>query len=68
VERPFYTVEELSEILEMRSKSILNAISAERFPIPTYKVGRHRVADREVVRQWFENQRAEGLSKITTNA
>lgn len=67
MDRPFYTMEELSELLCMSTKGILNAVSAERFPIPTYKVGKHRVADREVVRHYFEAQRAKGMSELTTS-
>lgn len=39
------SVEQLADLLHMKAKSILNAISADRFPIPTYKAGRIRLAN-----------------------
>ena len=66
MDRPYLNLTELSELFGIKKSSLLNAISDERFCCPTYKLGRHRVADRAVVEAYFTAKRAEGLSKITT--
>lgn len=50
-------VKDLSDFMRMGEKSILNAISAERFPIRTAKKGRSRVADVRDVADWWDKQR-----------
>lgn len=66
MDRPYLNLTELCDLFDMKKSSILNAISDERFCCPTYKLGRQRVADKEVVEAYFSAKRAEGLSKITT--
>ncbi|MEA3639935.1 MAG: helix-turn-helix domain-containing protein [Lamprobacter sp.] len=38
------TVDDLADVLKMSPKTIRNSISSEQFPIPTYKIGRRRLA------------------------
>lgn len=64
--KPYYNVEELAEIVGVTPKGLLNAVSRGNFPIPTYKLGRMRVADKKVVEKYFEEKRAEGMAQITT--
>lgn len=64
MEKPYYTAPELAELMGMTVKSLHNALHAERFPIPTYKLGKIRVADKEVVRQFFAQKSVEGLQKL----
>jgi hypothetical protein len=66
MERPYLDLIELAALFGIKKSSLLNAISNEKFCCPTYKLGRHRVADREVVEAYFNAHRAEGLSQITT--
>ena len=66
MEKPYYNMSELAEIMSMSLKGLHNALHNETFPIPTYKLGKFRVADKEVVSYYFEQKRAEGLNKITT--
>lgn len=66
--RPYYTSEELAELMGMSVRGMLNSISRGYFPVPTYRLGKQRVADRAVVEAFFEAKRAEGLSKITTES
>lgn len=49
---------DLADFMRMREKSVLNAISAGRFPIKTAKKGKHRVADVRDVAEWWDQQRA----------
>jgi predicted DNA-binding transcriptional regulator AlpA len=67
MERPFMNLNELSKLVGMTEQSVRNAITRGVFPIPTYKLGKNRVADKEVVRSYFQNMRDIGLSKISTN-
>ena len=52
------TTKELGEVLKMTPASIRNAISAEVFPIPTWRQGRQRLADIRDVAQHLDDQRA----------
>jgi len=49
---------DLADFMRMQEKSVLNAISAGRFPIKTAKKGKHRVADVRDVADWWDQQRA----------
>jgi hypothetical protein len=50
------TVEEIAQILRLSNpKSVTNAISAGRFPIPTSKLGKRRVARVEDVAIYVDN-------------
>ena len=66
-QKPYYTIEELADLFGYTNKgSLENAIYLERFSVPTYKMGKKRVADKLVVEAYFEAKRAEGLAQITT--
>ena len=65
--KPYYTMQELSEIMSMSLKGLHNALHNKQFPIPTYKLGKRRVADKDVVDAFFAQRRLEGLKKITDN-
>jgi|TARA_B100001093_G_C26741905_1_gene977090 hypothetical protein len=66
MERPYLNIDELADLFGMTKGSLLNSICRETFTLPTYKIGRQRVADRAVVEAFFEAKRAEGLAQITT--
>ena len=68
MEKPYYTMPELANIMGMTTKGFHNTIHSETCPFPTYKLGKRRVADKEVVRQFFEQKRLEGLREITTKS
>jgi len=66
MERSFYKLPELAKIFDMSLGGLRNAILYDRFPVPTYKIGKHRVADKFVVEKFFEEQRNIGLSSLST--
>ena len=68
MERPYLTTHELAELFKISKGGLLNAISREEFPLPTYRLGKQRVADRQVVEAFFKARRLEGLQKITTKS
>ncbi len=51
------TTPQLAEVLHMKVKPLQNAISAERCPVHTYKIGKRRVADVRDVAEWMDRQR-----------
>lgn len=54
------TTKDLCELLHFAStKALLNTISAGAFPIPTFKRGRHRVADVRDVARYLDELREE---------
>lgn len=57
---------ELAEIMGVQYKSLLNSISNGTFQIPTYKIGKRRVADPQVVETFFQQRRDRGLRELTT--
>ena len=66
MERPFYTSTELAELFGYaNSKTLLNQCHRGKFEIPTYKIGKNRVADKEVVNLFFAKHRSEGLEKLS---
>lgn len=68
MERPWLGLKELSELFGMTLGSARNAIAEQRFPVPTYKLGKRVVADRAVVEAFFASRRAEGLKAVTRRA
>jgi hypothetical protein len=48
------TIDQLSEVLKMAPRSIYNAVSAEAFPIQTFKLGKRRLAKTEDVAKHIE--------------
>lgn len=65
--RPYLDMKELAQLMGINPKSLQNSIYREQFPIPTYKLGKHRVADKKVVDAFFKTQRDIGMEKISTN-
>jgi hypothetical protein len=68
MERPWIGLKELADLFGVTLGSARNAISEQRFPVPTYKLGKRVVADRHVVEQFFASRRAEGLRQVTRRA
>ena len=68
MERPWMSIKELADLFGLTLGSLRNAIAEDRFPIPTYKLGKRVVADKHVVEQFFASRRADGLKQITRRA
>lgn len=56
---PRLSVQRLAEVLGIAEGTIYNQISAEAFPIPTYKEGKARWADVRDVAEYLDMMRAE---------
>jgi hypothetical protein len=48
---------DLAEVFHMEYKCVLNAVSAGRFPVPTFKLGKKRYAHVEDVAAHIDKQR-----------
>lgn len=68
MERPWIGLKELADLFGLTLGSIRNAVAEQRFPIPTYKLGKRVVADKHVVEQFFATRRADGMKQITRRA
>ena len=64
MERPYYQMPELADLLGMSVKGLHNSVHREN--IPTYKLGKKRVADKAVVAAFFDMKRDLGMNLITT--
>ncbi len=51
------TTVQLAAVLHMTPESLLVAVSGERLPVHTYKIGNRRVADVRDVAAYLDNQR-----------
>ena len=61
----YFTTEELANLFGYASmQSVHSAISKGTFPIPTYKLGKRRVGDREVVTAYFRYHREQGMQQL----
>lgn len=58
------TIKDAAPQFGMTPGAIMNLITREKFPVPTYKLGKRRVIDRTVLRAFFEAKRTEGLSRL----
>lgn len=63
------TLEEARHQFGMSLSGIRNAIHEERFPVPSYRLGKMRVIDKAVLAEFFAKKRANGLLLLgkTTN-
>lgn len=65
-EQPWIDLKEAAPLFGMTFESIKNAVSLDKFPVPTYKLGRRRVIDRDVLAAFFAQQKSEGLADLKT--
>jgi hypothetical protein len=66
VERSFYTADGLADLFFIKKNTLYNKVCREKFQVPTYKIGKNLVADKQVVDAYFDSRRLEGLLKLTT--
>jgi hypothetical protein len=57
------SIKQLAVQLKRTEKSILTDVSSGRFPIPTYKLGKLRVADLRDVAAYLDQKRQEGKDR-----
>jgi hypothetical protein len=52
------------DMFGMTYNSARNAVLQERFPVMTYRLGRYIVVDKDVMQNYFREQRERGLKKL----
>lgn len=57
-------LKEAAPMFGMTFESVKNMVSKGKFLVPTYRLGRQRVIDREVLEAFFAEQRAEGMRRL----
>lgn len=63
----WHALKDVCQHYGMTYESALNAVKANRFPVPTYKLGRKVVVDKVVHETFFKNQREAGLCALNNN-
>lgn len=66
-EFPWVKLQDVCHMYGLTLPSARNAIRLRRFPVETYKVGKHWVIDHEVHRRFFEGKRETGLRALVNN-
>lgn len=57
--------DEVAEVMGWKSgKSVLNAISGDRFPVPSMKLGKRRVVDVRDMADWLDAKRQASAQSI----
>ena len=64
VEKNWMDLKDAAPLFGMSYESIKNAVHLNRFPCPTYKIGRRRVVSLKVLHAYFEKQDSEGLTML----
>jgi hypothetical protein len=63
-QQPWISLKEAAPMFGMSFESVKNLVLADKFFVPTYRLGRQRVIDREVLTAFFEAQKAEGMRRL----
>jgi len=66
MEKPYLELQELAILFNLSVGSINNSISQNRFPVPTFKLGKFRVADKNTVKNYFAEKAEEGLLEFNS--
>lgn len=64
IEKSWIDLKEAAPLFGMSFESLKNSVANDRFPVPTYKLGRRRVIDRDVLAAYFAGQKEEGLKAL----
>ena len=62
--KPWIDVKDLAPLLGVTYPTAKNKIALGTFEVPTYKLGKKIVADKEVVEAFFDAKRKEGFSAL----
>jgi hypothetical protein len=66
-DQPWLLLKDAAPMFGMSWDSIKNAVSEGRFPVDTYKLGKNRVIDKDVMNAYFAAQKARGLKTLEDN-
>jgi hypothetical protein len=63
-EQTWVSLRDAAPLFGLSFETITNMVAQDKFPVPTYKLGRRRVIDKEVMQAFFDEQKAEGLRRL----
>lgn len=63
-EQSWIDVREVAAQFGMTAPSIKNAILEKRFPVPTYKLGKRHVIDKDVLAFYWAERKADGMKGL----
>ena len=63
-EQSWIDVREIAAQFGMTAASIKNAILEKRFPVPSYKLGKRHVIDRDVLAAYWAERKADGMKGL----
>jgi hypothetical protein len=63
-QQSWISLKEAAPMFGMTFESVKNLVSKGKFLVPTYRLGKQRVIDREVLEAFFSEQRAEGMRRL----
>jgi hypothetical protein len=66
-DKSWLLLKDAAPLFGMSWDSIKNAVSEGRFPVDTYKLGRNRVIDKDVMAAYFAALKAHGMKKLADN-
>ncbi len=64
IEPTWIELKEAAPFFGMSFESAKNAVHLGRFPCPTYKLGRRRVIDKTVMKEFFARKNSEGMTRL----
>jgi hypothetical protein len=64
--QPWVSIRDCCRLFGLRYTSAKIAINQDRFPVPTYKLGRMHVVDRDVMDRYFAERREQGLKQLNS--
>ena len=64
MQQSWIDIKDAAKLFGMTHVSVKNAITRETFPVPTYKLGKKRVIDRDVLAAFFADRKADGFKQL----
>lgn len=64
IESPWVNLRDVVHLFGVTYQTAKNRIYAETFPVPVRREGKMLVVDREVLRLYFEERRAEDIERL----
>lgn len=64
IDKTWIGLEDAAPLFGVSFDTLKNLVALKKFPVPTFKLGRRRVMDKEVLRAFFDEQKSEGLRRL----
>lgn len=64
MEQSWVPLKDVAHLFGMTFDSVKNLVAKDKFPVPTYRLGRMRVVDKDVLAAFWDQQRREGIRRL----